>query len=120
MLQKEKAAALLHSSLEDQNLDALLGQNVRRRGGEHRNTGVGVGSVVGGQGLHVGVHGLGHLLGDGYGLHDGAPANTPSRVVLPSSLTVSRPRWLVSMPVVVLTREFSEPWLTETMTPVWG
>ena len=48
------------------------------------------------------------------------PANTPSRVVLPSSLTVSRPRWLVSMPVVVLTREFSEPWLTETMTPVWG
>ena len=75
MLQKEKAAALLHSSLEDQDLDALLGQNVRRRGGEHRNTGVGVGSVVGGQGLHVGVHGRGHLFGDGHGLHDGARAH---------------------------------------------
>ena len=75
MLQKEKAAALLHSSLEDQNSDALLCQNVRRRGGEHRNIGVGVGSVVGGQGLHVGVHGLGHLFGDGHGLHDGACAH---------------------------------------------
>ena len=42
------------------------------------------------------------------------------RQVLPSSLTVSRPFWLVSMPVVVLTRLLSEPWLTDTITPVWG
>ena len=48
-------------------LDALLRQNVGSRGGEHRDVGVGVGGGVGGQGLHVRVHRLGHLLGDGYG-----------------------------------------------------
>ena len=97
-------------------LDALLRQNVGSRGGEHRDVGVGVGGGVGGQGLHVRVHRLGHLLGDGDGFDDGARAHDGVTAgehaltgVLPSSLTVSRPRWLVSMPVVVLTRVLSEP-----------
>ena len=74
-------------------LDALLRQNVGSWGGEHRDVGVGVGGGVGGQGLHVRVHRLGHLLGDGDGFDDGlvSPYKCNSRQIRSDVLVYDTP-----------------------------
>ena len=56
-------------------LQLLFCQHVRGRGLEHRDVGIGVGSGVGGQALHIFVHGNGHLLGNGHSLYHGACAH---------------------------------------------
>ena len=43
-------------------------------------------------------------------------ANTPGRVVWPSSSVTSRPRRSVSIPFVVLTMRLRGPWLMDTIT----
>ena len=78
---------------------------------------------VGGQGLHVLVHGLGHVLAVGDGLDDGARtltasplAKMPGMLVRPTSSVSNRPRGVVFRFVRAVGDRRAGAWLMDTMT----
>ena len=78
---------------------------------------------VGRQGLHVLVHGLGHIFAVGHGLdYRPAPltasplAKMPGMLVRPTSSVSNRPRGVVLRSLVLSVMVVQGPWLIETIT----
>ena len=78
---------------------------------------------VGGQGLHVLVHGLGHVLAVGDGLDDGArtldgiaAGKDAGMLVRPTSSVSNSPRGVVFRFFVLSVIVVQGPWLMDTMT----
>lgn len=108
-------------------LQLLLCQHVRGRGLEHRDVGIGVGSGVGGQALHIFVHGHGYLLGNSHSLHHGACAHdgvAAGKHALAGGAAVladAQQTLLVGLDAGRGLDEVALRALTDdTMTPVWG